>query len=126
MSPSSGKAQLFTDPDYGGAVATLETGSSGSPGFYNIGDGTGPVQDNTVSSLKVADGYQVTLYADRDGQGASQTYTTNTPRLTGFNDVASSVTVTRLGEAEHNDFQMNEGDLVFVLVAFGEGDDVGR
>ena len=88
MPPGSGKAQLFADVDYGGAVVTLEEGS------YNIGDGTGSVKDNTVSSLKVADGYQVTLYAGRDCQGASQTFTTDTPRLDGFNDIASSVSVT--------------------------------
>ena len=88
MPPGSGKAQLFVDVDYGGAVAKLEEGSC------NIGDGTGPVKDNTVSSLKVADGYQVTLYTDRDCQGASQTFTTDTPRLVGFNDIASSVSVT--------------------------------
>ncbi len=93
MPPDSGKAQLFVDVDYGGAVATLEEGP------YNIGDGTGSVKDNTVSSLKVADGYQVTLYADRDCQGASQTFTTDTPRLDGYNDIASSVRVTALARS---------------------------
>ena len=53
-----------------------------------------PTFPGGVSSLKVADGYQVTLYADRDCQGASQTFTTDTPRLDGFNDIASSVSVT--------------------------------
>ncbi len=93
MPPDSGKAQLFVDVGYGGAVATLEEGP------YNIGDGTGSVKDNTVSSLKVADGYQVTLYADRDCQGASQTFTTDTPRLDGYNDIASSVRVTALARS---------------------------
>ena len=47
-------------------------------GSYNIGDETGSVQDDAVSSLKFADGYQVTFYADRDRQGASGTSTTDT------------------------------------------------
>jgi hypothetical protein len=107
--PSSGKAQLFVDVNYGGAVATLDEGS------FNIGDGTGSVKDNTVSSLKVADGYQVTLYVDRDCQGASQTFTTDAPRLDGINDVASSVRVaTVAGPASRVPPQPVPDSIVFV------------
>ena len=85
--PASGKAQVFADSNYQGASATLEEG------VYNVGPDTGSVKNDTVSSLKVAAGYQVTLYADRDGKGASKTFTSDTPWLEGFNDITSSVRV---------------------------------
>lgn len=62
MPASAGKAQLFTDADYGGASAALEVGT------YNLGDGT-EVKNDTVSSLKVAIGYQVMVFTGRDCSG---------------------------------------------------------
>lgn len=75
MPPGSGKAQLFSDTDYGGASATLEEGT------YNLGDGTGTVKNDTVSSLKVAYGYQVVGYTDRDCKGDIQIFNADKPRL---------------------------------------------
>jgi hypothetical protein len=90
MPPGSGKAQLFTDTDYGGASATLEEGT------YNLGDGTGTVKNDTVSSLKVAYGYQVVVYTDRDCKGDIQIFNADKPRLPSYlNDTISSVRVER-------------------------------
>ena len=48
MPPSSGKAQLFAERDYGGAVTTLEEG------IYHLATGAAAAASDAVSSLKVA------------------------------------------------------------------------
>ncbi|MFC4910183.1 hypothetical protein [Actinomadura gamaensis] len=92
MPPAAGKAQVFADKDYQGASATLEEGC------YNFGLNTGAVGNDVISSLKVAAGYEVTLYADYNGEGASKTYTSDTPWLEGFNDTASSIQIAAAGK----------------------------
>lgn len=90
MPASSGKAQLFTDTDYGGASAALEVGT------YNLGDDTATVKNDTVSSLKVAYGYQVMLFTGRDCSGEGQIFNADRPSLPGYlNDTISSVRVER-------------------------------
>ncbi|MBF6240605.1 hypothetical protein IU474_26525 [Nocardia otitidiscaviarum] len=92
MPPTSGKAQLFTDRDYGGASATLETGT------YNMAGSE--VGDDSLSSLQVAPGYAVTVYALADCQGASSTFTTDTAYVgDAFNDTISSVRVDTAGSS---------------------------
>ena len=90
MPSSPGKAQLFTDRDYGGVVTTLEEGT------YNLGTSTGAVgtDNNTVSSLKVAPGFAVTVYSGSNCRGASATFTADTAHVgDAFHDVISSVQV---------------------------------
>ena len=88
MPPTSGKAQLFVDRDYGGASVILDEG------IYNIGDSTGKVGDDTVSSLTVAPGYSVVAYLDRDLKGEKVIFTENTPYVGDqYNDRISSVSV---------------------------------
>jgi len=88
MPPSSGKAQLFADRDYGGAVTTLEEG------IYQLGTSAGAVGNDTVSSLKVAPGYTVTVYSGSNCRGASATFTADTAHVgEAFHDVISSVQV---------------------------------
>ncbi|MFF7816451.1 hypothetical protein ACF1E9_32005 [Streptomyces roseolus] len=83
----SGKAQVFTEKDYGGARADLDVG------HYNLGSGTGSVGEDTISSLKISPGYRITVYKDRDCAGASWTFTTDTPSLDYLDDAVSSVSV---------------------------------
>ena len=88
MPPDSGKAQLFTDRDYGGAVTTLEAG------MHRLGTSTGAVGKDTVSSLKVAPGYAVTVYSGGNFQGVSATFTADTAYVgDAFHDVIGSVRV---------------------------------
>jgi hypothetical protein len=96
MAPAAcGLAQLFVDEYYGGAYMILsETGG------YGIASLVQPdaVGNDTVSSLKVAPGYVVTLYADRDFAGTSMTFTQDVYSLGGlFNNVTSSVQVQEVG-----------------------------
>lgn len=88
MPPTSGKAQLFVDRDYSGDSVILDEG------IYNIGDSTGKVGDDTVSSLTVAPGYSVVAYLDRDLKGEKVIFTENTPYVGDqYNDRISSVSV---------------------------------
>ncbi len=88
MPPSSGKAQLFAERDYGGAVTTLEEG------VYRLATGAEAVGSDVVSSLKVAPGYVVTVYSGGNCQGASATFTADTAYVgEAFHDVISSVQV---------------------------------
>ncbi len=88
MPPSSGKAQLFADRDYGGPVTTLEEG------IYDLGTSTGAGGKGAVASLKVTPGYVVTVYSGSNCQGASATFTADTAYVgDAFNDVISSVQV---------------------------------
>jgi hypothetical protein len=88
MPPSSGKAQLFADRDYGGAVTTLEEG------IYRLATSAGAVGSDVVSSLRVAPGYVVTVYSGSNCQGASATFTADTAYVgEAFHDVISSVQV---------------------------------
>ncbi len=88
MPPSSGKAQLFAERDYGGAVTTLEEG------IYHLGTSTGASGNGTVSSLKVAPGYTLTVFSGSNCQGASATFTADTADVGDvFNDVIASVEV---------------------------------
>ncbi|MFE3002007.1 hypothetical protein ACFXG4_44425 [Nocardia sp. NPDC059246] len=88
MPPSSGKVQLFADRDYGGASVILEEGT------YNLGDGTGHVGNDVVSSLKVAPGISVVAYKDGDCKGAEMIYTGDIAYVgDSMNDTISSVRV---------------------------------
>jgi hypothetical protein len=65
-------------------------------GTYNLGDGTGTVENDTVSSLKVAYGYQVVVYTDHNCKGHIQIFNADKPRLPSYlNDTISSVRVER-------------------------------
>ena len=100
--PSSGKAQLFAERDYGGAVTTLE-----EEGIYHPGTSTAAGANGTVSSLKVAPGYTLTVYSGNNCQGASATFTADTANVGDvFNDVIRSVEVSaRTTSAEPDWFE---------------------
>ncbi len=88
MPPSSGKAQLFAERDYGGAVTTLEEGN------HHLGTSTAAGANGTVSSLKIASGYILTVYSGNNFQGASATFTADTANVgDAFSDVIGSVKV---------------------------------
>ena len=88
MPPSSGKAQLFTKRDYGGQVMTLEEGT------FRLGASTEAAGNATISALKIAPGYVVTVYSGNNFQGASAVFTADTAYVGDtFHDVICSVEV---------------------------------
>jgi hypothetical protein len=104
MPPSSGKAQLFTDRDYDGAVTILEEG------MYRLGTSTETVGKDTVSSLKVAPGYAVTVYSGSNFQGASATFTADTAYVgDAFHGAISSVRVSAASTASTAPDWFDEG-----------------
>ncbi|WP_165836414.1 discoidin domain-containing protein [Taibaiella soli] len=89
-------AIFYTDCNYGGTSVSLQ------PGSYNmsdlIADGIG---NDALSSLKIMNGYTVTLYSDADFSGVPLTLTlSNTCLLSyNFNDLTSSIKISSLGTA---------------------------
>jgi hypothetical protein len=91
LPPTSGVVQLFADSNYQGVNATLDTA-----GDYNIErlQTGGSVGNDTVSSLLIAPGQQVTVYADANFAGSSKTFIQDTPYVgDDFNDNISSLKV---------------------------------
>jgi beta-glucanase (GH16 family) len=88
--PSGGVVSVYQHCNYGGWSAGLNVGS------YNLGSlqALGLVNDD-ASSLKVASGYQATLYENNNFSGASVTITGDDDCLVneGFNDKVSSIVV---------------------------------
>ncbi|MEM9003400.1 MAG: hemopexin repeat-containing protein [Cyanobacteria bacterium P01_F01_bin.86] len=84
----SDRAIIYQHGQYSGASQALQ------PGRYNIAT-LEAINDNVLSSVKVPDGWRVTLYEDPDFQGRSKTLTADTPWVgDDFNDIASSLVVT--------------------------------
>lgn len=79
-------------------------------GVYGIPDldfgassGSDASFDNSISSLGMMPGYEVTLYRDKYFEGASKTFTANASYVgDDFDDRASSVRVMRIGMGETN------------------------
>ena len=67
------------------------------PGRYDISE-LGALPNNSISSLKVPNGWTVTLYQHASFQGKSQEFITDTSSVVGweFNDITSSIVVTGL------------------------------
>ncbi|HNB53536.1 MAG TPA: beta/gamma crystallin-related protein, partial [Anaerolineales bacterium] len=91
-------AAIYQHNDYGGAGQAL------SAGQYNINDLL--IGNDQLSSLRVPDGLQVTLYEHMDLQGNARTYTADAPSVGDFNDQASSILVEQVVTIyEHSDYQ---------------------
>ncbi|MFE9367049.1 hypothetical protein ACFYNN_30560 [Streptomyces sp. NPDC006978] len=95
MPPTTGIAQLYTDQNYAGMTAVLDEGT------YNIErlSESDSVGNDTVSSLRVADGYKITVYTEAEFSGASKEFTADAPYVgDDFNDQISSVIVTKVDQ----------------------------
>ena len=94
-----GDVKLYLDCSFSGKSVSLDAGN------YNYNDLTalGMPNDN-VSSVRVADGYQVELFLDANYQGRSLTLTGDDNCLVdnNFNDLTSSIRVTRTGNPTTN------------------------
>ena len=94
VSAATGAVTLYLDCNFSGKSVQLDEGD------YNYNDliALGMPNDN-VSSLRVADGYQAELFLDANYQGRSLNLTGDDNCLVdnNFNDLVSSVRVTRVG-----------------------------
>ncbi|MEU9087950.1 hypothetical protein [Streptomyces sp. NPDC048357] len=88
MDSTEGAIRLFVGKDFNVLSAKAEAGE------WNIDRLEGGVGENTVSSIKVATGYAVTLYSERDLTGDSKEFTADAAYVgDDFNDRASSLKV---------------------------------
>ncbi|WNG20532.1 hypothetical protein [Cystobacter fuscus] len=89
-SPGPNATTLYQDINHGGYAAALPVGR------YNLATlKAWGVRNDDITSLKVASGYKVTLYADDNFTGASLTKTADDASLVddGWNDVVTSIIV---------------------------------
>ncbi|MFX1384965.1 MAG: beta/gamma crystallin-related protein [Promethearchaeota archaeon] len=76
---------IYQDQNYGGNSQILTVGK------YDVCDLT--IGDNKLSSLKVPEGFNVTLYECPGFSGNTMSLTSDTPNVGAFNDMASSIIV---------------------------------
>ena len=92
MPPSSKAAEFFVDQNFAGQSVALPSGA------YDIEHVEGSVGNDTISSIRVASGYQVTVYTDSGFAGQSKTFTADTAYVgDDFNDAISSFQVNEVG-----------------------------
>lgn len=84
-------AAVYTECDYRGTYANLREGTYNNAQLNDLG-----IDNNTISALQVADGYQVDLYVNDFQRGTSGMLDTDNPCLVGrYNDAISSLVVTK-------------------------------
>ena len=89
----SGPVNLFQHCDYGGYSIPLNEGSYSMNQLQALG-----FVDNDISSVRVQDGYQITMYEHDNFTGASLLKTSDDNCLVneGFNDIMSSAIVSKI------------------------------
>jgi len=86
----SAEVILYKDKNFGGKSLALKAGE------YKMGQ-LSKVGNDAISSLKVPEGYTVTLYADNNFKGRTLTCTSDISWLgdNNFNDITSSIIITK-------------------------------
>lgn len=84
-------ATAYKDGNFTGTAMEL------SVGFYNVNELEAVVGNDTISSIKVAPGYRVTLYKDYNFGGGTKVYTADSGWVDDFNDQTSSLKVELIG-----------------------------
>ena len=83
---------LYADANYQGSSKSFGVG------LYNVSDlGIG---NESLSSIKVAPGWQVTLYEHEDFKGGTKVITADNALLSDFNDKTSSIAITASGRGD--------------------------
>lgn len=77
----------YSDAPYGGFEQQFDVGS------YDWADIVNGVGNDTISAIRIAPGYKVTLYKDNNFGGASKVLTADTIYLSDFNDQTTSLKV---------------------------------
>ena len=85
---TTGVVTAYEHPNYGGFSAGLSIGNYTLSGLQQKG-----INNNEISSLKIAEGYKVILYANNNFQGDSIVLSANSFNLRNWNDKASSIKV---------------------------------
>ena len=94
---SSAKATFYENSNYSGWSVAL------SEGRYDYGTMISKgIKNDQISSIKVADGYIVTLYNDAGFAGSKKTLFTDASGLGDFNDKTSAIVIEKVEKADFN------------------------
>ncbi len=94
---SSAKATFYENSNYSGWSVAL------SEGRYDYGTMISKgIKNDQISSIKVADGYKVTLYNDAGFSGSKKTLLTDASGLGDFNDKTSAIVIEKVEKADFN------------------------
>ena len=94
---SSAKATFYENSNYSGWSVAL------SEGRYDYGTMISKgIKNDQISSVKVADGYKVTLYNDEGFAGSKKTLFTDASGLGDFNDKTSAIVIEKVEKADFN------------------------
>ena len=94
---SSAKATFYENSNYSGWSVAL------SEGRYDYGTMISKgIKNDQISSIKVADGYKVTLYNDEGFAGSKKTLLTDVSGLGDFNDKTSAIVIEKVEKADFN------------------------
>ena len=94
---SSAKATFYENSNYSGWSVAL------SEGRYDYGTMISKgIKNDQISSIKVADGYKVTLYNDERFAGSKKTLFTDASGLGDFNDKTSAIVIEKVEKADFN------------------------
>ena len=94
---SSTKATFYENSNYSGWSVAL------SEGRYDYGTMISKeIKNDQISSVKVADGYKVTLYNDEGFAGSKKTLLTDASGLGDFNDKTSAIVIEKVEKADFN------------------------
>ena len=94
---SSAKATFYENSNYSGWSVAL------SEGRYDYGTMISKgIKNDQISSIKVADGYKVTLYNDERFAGSKKTLLTDASGLGDFNDKTSAIVIEKVEKADFN------------------------
>ena len=94
---SSAKATFYENSNYSGWSVAL------SEGRYDYGTMVSKgIKNDQISSVKVADGYKVTLYNDERFAGSKKTLFTDASGLGDFNDKTSAIVIEKVEKADFN------------------------
>lgn len=94
---SSTKATFYENSNYSGWSVAL------SEGRYDYGTMISKgIKNDQISSVKVADGYKVTLYNDERFAGSKKTLFTDASGLGDFNDKTSAIVIEKVEKADFN------------------------
>ena len=94
---SSAKATFYENSNYSGWSVAL------SEGRYDYGTMISKgIKNDQISSIKVADGYKVTLYNDAGFAASKKTLLTDASGLGDFNDKTSAIVIEKVEKADFN------------------------
>lgn len=94
---SSAKATFYENSNYSGWSVALSEGRYDYDTMISKG-----IKNDQISSIKVADGYKVTLYNDEGFAGSKKTLLTDASGLGDFNDKTSAIVIEKVEKADFN------------------------